>query len=196
VVAMPLETDWQRRNLRLDVHHPKVQLMANTVQEFCRSWFRREGFKRLLILMGDSGCGKTHTAKRVANWARGNSSAAWTSGAWEHPPSVMSVLWPRVCSGFAEWAFGVVDDLCEADLVVLDDVGAEYEKMTDLARDKLCQVLSRREACFTVVTTNVALERWSDVFGMRVADRLMRRSHLVDLLGVPTYAMAAGRMAN
>lgn len=172
------------------MHHPKVQGMADTVQEFCKLWFTQSGFKRLLILMGESGCGKTHTVEAVARWAREHSSAAWVKGHWSHPPSVVKVLWPRVCSGFAEGCFGVVDDFCDADLLILDDVGAEYQRMSELARDKLCQVLSRREGRFSLITTNVDPSNWEELFGIRNADRLMRRSHLVDLSGVPTFAVA------
>jgi DNA replication protein DnaC len=51
-------------------------------------------------------------------------------------------------------------------------------------------VLSRREQQFTVITTNIAPDNWNTRFDIRIADRLMRNTNVVDLSGVPSFAVA------
>jgi DNA replication protein DnaC len=56
--------------------------------------------------------------------------------------------------------------------------------------DKLCQVMERRRHEFTVITTNISPAQWNQRFDIRIADRLMRSSTIIDLTGVPSYAVA------
>ena len=79
-------------------------------------------------------------------------------------------------------------DACRADFLVIDDIGAESDRYkSGEAIDKLCQILSRREGMFTVVTTNVEPSNWSALLDARVADRLLRKSVVVDMFEVPSF---------
>ena len=80
-----------------------------------------------------------------------------------------------------------MEDAFNADLVVIDDVGSENDPWKVCA-DKFCQILSRREKKFTVVTTNVTPEQWTERFDGRINDRLMRSS-VVNQLSAESYSL-------
>jgi len=187
---MPLlKTPWQQRRLALAVTHPKVQEMADAAEELCRRWLVND--PQLLVLVGNTGTGKTHTAKAVAKFARASSVVAFESKAWgeRKVPSVHYLSWPEAAGRFNEKNLGDMEDAISADLLVLDDVGAENDPFK-ICADKFCQILSRREFKFTVLTTNIAPSAWAEQFDGRITDRLMRNSKIVNLTGVPSYAIA------
>lgn len=96
--------------------------------------------------------------------------------------------WPEVANELNEKNFSSMQGLMDHELIVLDDVGAENDPWKVCA-DKLCQIMSRRESKFAVVTTNAAPDKWTEVFDGRITDRFLRNSVLVDLSGVPSYAL-------
>lgn len=165
--------------------------MAAEAESFCKSWVRNSGSLRLLVLVGESNCGKTHVARRVHNFCRCAGMKAFETGKWDkggRVPGSTFVSWPEQTDQFKEGNYGVIQDLMDDDMVILDDVGAEHDPSKNSA-DKLCQVLSRRENKFTVVTTNIKMEDWPSKFDTRIADRLLRGSRIIALFGVPSYAM-------
>lgn len=186
----PCRTSWQQKFLALDVYHPAIQTMADAAEEFAGGWFRaKPDAKRLLVLMGDTGCGKTHTAGALLRWSRQLSPLAWERGHWATVPSSTFYRWPEITDRFKEGQYGVMNDLFDTTLIALDDIGAEHDPSRNAA-EKLCQVLSRRHRLWTVVTTNIAPDDWPARFDRRIADRLMRNSRVVDLFSVESYALA------
>jgi DNA replication protein DnaC len=157
---------------------------------FCDRWFKNEPFRSLIVLVGESRSGKTHVAKAIARFCRAASLNAFESGNWGSSsiPSIYYGEWPVIVDSFKEGNYGAMDSLMDDDLVVLDDIGAEHDPSKN-AVNKLCQILTRREKRFTVITTNVPMSRWPATFDTRVADRLVRNSVVIDLFGVPTYGM-------
>jgi len=116
---------------------------------------------------------------------------AFDEGGWRGGkalPSVGFYRWPEIVDAFKENCYDVVEDLIAADLLILDDIGAEHDPSRNGA-SKLCQVLSRREYRFTLVTTNIRPDAWGSVFDARVADRLLRNSEVLTLFGLPSYAV-------
>jgi DNA replication protein DnaC len=79
-----------------------------------------------------------------------------------------------------------MQDCIDASLLALDDVGAETDRH-HVGTGKLCQILSRRERRFTIVTTNIQPDFWEVKFDRRVSDRFLRNSIVVDLSAVPSY---------
>jgi DNA replication protein DnaC len=164
--------------------------MAQTAEKFCGRWFVNNTDRSLLVLCGESGCGKTHTAKAIFRFAQLASLKAYETGKWElgRVPTSFFVSWPEATDGFKSGEYGAMEDMMKDDLIVLDDLGAEHDPSKN-AVNKLCQVLSRRERKFTVVTTNIKPEEWSDRFDVRIADRLLRNSQVINLFAVDSYAM-------
>lgn len=88
--------------------------------------------------------------------------------------------------GFKQGQWDVIDTLIDDFLVVIDDIGAEHDP-SKIGMEKLCQVLSRRENKFTVITTNITIDQWPEKFDERVFSRLNRNTTLIDLSEVPDY---------
>lgn len=179
---------WARKWIGLDCHNELVDEMCSRVADFCARWFRNDPKLSLLLICGNPNCGKSHTAKKVNTWARFASNLAWTSGKWQNPPSVLFCLWPEITDDFKQGNYGFVDDMVEADLLIIDDIGAEHDPSKS-ATNKLCQILSRREKKFTLITTNIKPEYWTSSFDSRITDRFLRNSDVVMLFDLPSYAM-------
>lgn len=164
--------------------------MAEQAEKFCGRWFHNDRNISLLVLGGETGCGKTHTAKAIFRFAQVAAIKAYETGKWDlgKVPTSFFVSWPQATDGFKSGEYGLMDDMMQDDLLILDDLGAEHDPSKNAA-DKLCQILSRRERKFTVVTTNIKPEIWSSKFDIRIADRLLRNSRVVNLFSVKSYAM-------
>lgn len=192
----PCATPWQRKWLELDVVHPRIQEMATAAEAFCRNWVSNEKSPGLLVLCGNTGTGKTHTARAISHYCTKASMTAFERGAWgtRSLPSTFYLAWPEAANQFNDKNFSAITDATENDLVTLDDVGAENDPWK-ICADKLCQILSRRENKFTVLTTNIQVEDWPAVFDVRISDRLWRNSKVVNLAAVPSYVMRSSRTA-
>jgi DNA replication protein DnaC len=186
-----LKTEWQQRNLGLVVTHPKVQVAADACAKLAKAIANNDELQPLVVLCGNPGCGKTELLNRMAKWGRANSMALCEQF-WKYrrrPLCLTRVSWPTVCDGFKEGDYGVVKDLIDTDFALIDDIGAEYDPSRNAA-DKLCQILSRRESKWTLITTNIAPDSWHQKFDARIEDRLLRRSTIVDMFDVPSFAVA------
>lgn len=165
--------------------------MATAAEKFCGRWYRHQDNKTLLVLVGESNCGKTHVAAAIFRFALAASMSAFEAGGWDKGgrlPSSTFVLWPEETDEFKAGNYSRLPELFETDLIVIDDIGAEHDPSKNAA-DKLCQILSRRERKFTVITTNIKIEDWPSKFDTRITDRLMRNSEVVSLFGLESYAM-------
>lgn len=181
-VLRPCKTAWQRKWLCLDVVSDSIQTLADDAERFCKQWFRNDNTSPLLVIVGDFGTGKTHTAKRIFKFCNAAASTAFDKGHWgkSNYPASTYIHWPEAASAFQEKEFGIMEDAFNSELVIIDDVGSENDPWKVCA-DKFCQILSRREKRFTVVTTNVSPEQWTERFDGRINDRLMRSSVICQL---------------
>lgn len=186
----PCKTKWQQKWIGLDCVAPELQTLATAAEAFCGRWFNNITESSLLVIVGDFGSGKTHTAKAIFKFCSTAAVSAFDTKKWgQHSfPSSLFISWPEAANQFTEKNFSLLDDATSNDLVVLDDIGAENDPWK-ICADKLCQILSRRERKFTVVTTNIQPANWADKLDGRINDRLLRNSTVIDLSGVPSYAM-------
>ena len=100
---------------------------------------------------------------------------------------VTLLRWPEATDGFKAGEYGCIEEAINAGLLIIDDVGAEHDPSRN-GTDKLCQVLSRREKRFTLLTTNIKPEAWAERFDVRIADRLLRNSVVLNL-ACESYAL-------
>lgn len=187
----PCSHPWQVRWLRLDCVHRKVQFAADEAMAFCKRWFTNSPHHTLLVLVGESGCGKSHIGKAIARYCESAASLAFDARKWDKGgriPITTYVRWPEQTDHFKTGDYSMQEEMIDTDLLVLDDIGAEHDPSKNAA-DKLCQVLTRREKKFTVVTTNIKPLEWPTKFDTRIADRLMRNSVVVSMFDVGSYSL-------
>lgn len=189
-VKNPLITPWQRKWLKLDVWNDGVQTMADAVEKFARGWYsNNKSSPKLLVIVGRTGCGKTHCLRAMASWARFASVSAWEAAMWPEPPSVHFCSWPELCEDFArDPKLDLIGDLVQQKLLALDDVGAEIDRWkTGEMNVKLQIALDRRSKLWTAITTNIEPSGWASRWDERIADRLLRNSMVCDVSKVGSY---------
>jgi DNA replication protein DnaC len=173
--------------------HPDLQFAADEVQFFCNRWMLGNQNESMLILIGEPGCGKTHLLRAVERFARGAQAMAHQKRSERSQdvrakvPSVMYAYWPTIASDLAKGHDWPMQDATDADLLLWDDLGSESDPWKNIS-DRACQILSRRERKFTLITTNIGQQNWETRFDSRINDRLLRNSIIVDLSAVPSYA--------
>ncbi len=187
-VVNPCQTDWQRKWINLSVTHLKVQDAANEAQRFCSRFIHNNTLKSVLVLCGPNGCGKTHIARSIFRYCSLAQRKAYETRKWNDYPNSLFLRWPAVMDCIRARNYLVVEDAMNQSLVVLDDIGADADQWDD-GKDKLCQILGRREKMFTVITTNILPQFWSEKFEPRIEDRLLRNSIVKDMTGVTSYAI-------
>ena len=187
-----MQTAWQRKWLDLEVTHPDLQKLADAAHKFCFDWFQNAAVPKLLVVVGKTGCGKTHVAKRVRGWASAVAYERWLrreSG--NQLPEIVYVEWSDIANpqrmaeeSFCEWRRTAAD----ASLLILDDIGTEADVYkSGIPTSRLCEVLNYRAGRFTLITTNVPASGWASRWDARVEDRLMRNSTVLELTA-PSFA--------
>jgi len=177
-----MTTPWQNKWLQMELHHPDIATMAKLAETWGNSWYyNKKDRKRWVVVVGDTGNGKTHVAKRLYRWAQHVRGPAWNQ-IWKDtsPNYVPGVEWfswmhmasPEVMSGQAFEA--ALQDVDRSSVVFLDDCGTETDTYrTGVPNQRLCHLLNRAENKFLWVTTNVNPEAWADKWGRRCEDRLL-----------------------
>lgn len=178
----PLQTAWQRKWLDLE-STAEIQLMANDVTEWGKRFFDRASIKpRHFMLCGQPGTGKTHTARKIYQWAKRMAIPAWEAGKWPHPPRVVLFEWAKVVfesnENFKDWLFRVDD--CDA--IFIEDIGAEIDRFkTGEPAERFREVMNEFKDRWLFLTSNVMPEHWASHWDDRIADRLLRNSTVFTL---------------
>lgn len=184
-----MKNAWQNKWLAMDVaKSPELERVGDIVEGYCGRWFRNKPDKSLLVLCGEVRTGKTHLAKKIHRFGIASGFTAFDKGFWGRTavPSVDYIAWPELACELSEKNRSYMNDAFTSSLLILDDVGAENDPWKVCA-DALCQILSRRERMFTVLTTNIMPAAWAEKFDARISDRLLRNSIVVDLSEVKPY---------
>jgi chromosomal replication initiation ATPase DnaA len=173
-----------------ETHHPKIITLARAAERFAyrmlRDW-REKG--TWLVISGQTGCGKSHVARRVATFWNHHKIEAWHQG-WiqgDHLPDAEFIIWPIACEAprdeWKEWLAGIR----QARVALFDDVGSESDRFrSGEPAERLREALEATERKWVIVTTNIPAEKWASRFDQRVADRLNKAAH-IDLQNVPSY---------
>jgi len=119
-----------------------------------------------LVLLGTTGCGKTHLAAAVANQVIGRGAPVYFV--------VVPDLLDHLRAAYSPDSKVSYDQLFEnvkaAPLLILDDLGAHSS--TPWAEEKLYQLINHRynHRLPTVITTNLALDELDERLASRLAD--------------------------
>lgn len=96
------------------------------------------------------------------------------------------VNWAKRVDDFKAGSWDV-EELLDADLLVIDDLGAEHDP-SKAGAEKLYYVLERRECRWTLITSNYGPNQWEQRFERRIADRLFRNCEHLDLSELPSFS--------
>lgn len=133
----------------------------------------KEGEKpKWLSLLGSSGCGKTHIAKRLWHWITKRPDF---QGRSDYSPQY--IYWPKFVEELRSGAaYNRYQDMMRWRYLVLDDVCGERE--TDYSTEKLHNLLGSRDGKWTLITSN---KRMMDIaiLDRRIASRMVRGGSLV-----------------
>lgn len=128
-----------------------------------------------LLLIGAVGSGKTHIAVAALREVieRGH------TGLFCNVVDLLDDLRASYNPQSSQSGWEILEQIEKADLVVLDDLGAEAP--TGWVLDRLYQIINRRyeENRPTIVTSNLSLEELSDQIGTRITSRLCEMCQVV-----------------
>lgn len=187
-----MKTRWKTKWLALDTRdNPILEELAEQVERFCGRWAHNNPAPGLLVIAGEVRTGKSHIARKIYHFCHAAAFLVFKKRHWGNVsvPSSLFLAWPEVVSALSEKNRSIMEEASTADLLILDDIGADNDPWK-IGGDALCQILSRRERRFTVITTNILPAHWADKFDGRVADRLLRNSVVLDLSKVKPYRPA------
>jgi DNA replication protein DnaC len=142
-----------------------------------------------MIISGENGTGKSHSAKAIHNWASRLAMRiplVISDDGEMRLADTMFVHWPTTVDRFKEGNWYLVQEMMPVSLLVIDDIGAEHDP-SRAGMEKLYLILERRVAKWTVITTNVPPESWESKFERRIASRFLRNARHVSLADVPDY---------
>jgi DNA replication protein DnaC len=182
--------NWCNTRLRLKRHHLAIKKMENAVWEFCVGFINNPARGRRLLIYGNNGTGKTKIAKAVCHWVDERSHSIPLVHVGDSGRLVESIFafWPKVVDDFKQYGNWDISEFADTDMLVLDDIGAEYDP-SRVGTEKLFRILEHRAHKWTIVTTNVLPSAWEERFERRIADRLFRNFTHIDLTQVPSYSI-------
>jgi len=124
-----------------------------------------DSMKGWLVLIGPYGCGKTHLAAAIANFAIDNGVPTMFAAV----PDLLD--WLRFSYENTAVKFeDRFDEIRNVNLLILDDLGTQ--NATNWAREKLFQIINHRyiRQLPTVITTNVKMEMMEERIRSRLLD--------------------------
>ena len=178
----PTNTKGWAEWLKLSTHDDE-DLIA-LVQECARFAlnFKAGGKARWLTLLGKSGTGKTHCARRL--WNHTEKHSEWRKAAFVQS----EVYWPAFVSELRSGeAYARLHDMQKWPVLFLDDVGAERDT-TGFASEQLNTLLGCRADKWTILTSNLTLGQFRNV-DARIADRIIRYPNQFIEVNTKSYAL-------
>lgn len=169
--------------------------MSLETERLCRRIYDNPNSGRMVAYFGENGSGKTTCAEAIHAWVDkfGGGKEVIKRKNKDNITSFLDVAywrWPDLLDTLKSGGWDIVDDLYDYSVLIIDELGGGHDP-TMVGVDKLCQILSRREFKWTIITTNYGPNAWQDKFDRRVASRL-RAAQWIDTIGVPDYRPKIG----
>jgi len=155
--------------------------MANACGQFAVD-FKNGVSPRWLTLLGNTGTGKTHCARRV--WQNLSNRSNW--GRCDFAPN--EIYWPGFVSDLrAGIAYERLRDLFAWPVLFLDDICAERDT-TGFASENLNTLLGCRGDRWTIITSNLNLGQIAAI-EPRIADRMIRRPNVAVEINTVSHSL-------
>jgi DNA replication protein DnaC len=179
---------WLDKWLRIKPVHPQLKVLENDVYDFCAGYSKRPTRGYRMLIHGNNGAGKSHTAKAIRNWAnRVAINLPLVSEDMECRLATSEFYnWPMVVERLKSGEWELIEEMIPVNLLVIDDLGAEHDP-SKVGMEKFYLLLERREFKWTVITTNVSPASWESKFERRISSRFLRNCKHVALDEVPDF---------
>lgn len=180
---------------------PRLERMLRESARFASAMSSADHPAYWLSLLGPSGTGKSMLAKGL--------SKLFSRHLDDLPDEILNsrkidrrlraggfLSWPKCIDCMLAGDFGFMRQACEDWFLVLDDVGAEHERLRDLSAAKLFAILNARQYRFTVLTANLGIEEIAEKLDTRISSRLLRHGGtVIDTTGTSDHALRGRRAA-
>lgn len=140
---------------------------------------------RWLSLLGPSGTGKTFLAGLVFD-----ALLATRPRLREHSDLISGAhtgFWPELVTRVRDGDYWRISTLSEANLVFLDEIVVEHDP-SGMIRDKLAELLTRRVGKWTILTSNLKVDKLGEI-DQRIPSRMLRDGNLVVDMDTIDYAL-------
>lgn len=140
-----------------------------------------------LTILGDSGTGKTHCARKIWDWAK--RKFTWTKSSFIEE----EIYWPELVGRLRDTedrdAKEKLKDIAKWPVLFIDDIGAERDK-TGYSSDLLNTLMGQRVNRWTIITSNLPLHKIAEV-DVRISDRIIRErgNEMIEIEGLKSYAL-------
>jgi DNA replication protein DnaC len=126
-----------------------------------------------VLIMGNTGVGKTHLMECMATYAVLNSRLIKYSTAFNFNQDMLKFHCAKV-----EEKSGIMDNYINCEILFLDDLGTE-NKINNVTNEYLYSIINERMQNHkkTVITTNLDFSQIQDVYGERIFSRLVHKKH-------------------
>ena len=149
---------------------PALRKLAQAAQDWWDAMKRNET-PRWLTMLGVSGTGKTHCAKRL--WQLGQRRFDWHQIAYIQ----QIIRWPDLINDLRQGnGYGLRDNLRSWPLLCLDELGGERD-LNGFSAENLCTVLAGRENKWTIITSNKEFAELHKL-DARISSRLVRGQNI------------------
>ncbi len=158
------------------IARPGSERCLDAAKNFAEHFDRHQVSGEGLLMFGNPGNGKSHLAAAIVNAVIPRGKAC----VFRSVPALLKKLQETYRADARVSEFEILAVLQDADLVVLDDLGAE--KMTEWAESMLYYIVDQRYRWRKplIVTTNCDLEELEERIGTRTFDRLLEMCVLVE----------------
>lgn len=168
----------------LDSYIPENETQKQALEDV-KKYIEGNSDKKTLFLQGDTGLGKSHLSLSAYKEISQNEPAIYID-----VPELMNMI-RSTYNGGRTTQDEIMTALQEVELLVLDDIGAEYVKpdangFESWAADILFQISNARQGKRNIYTTNFPSKYLSKKYGMmskRIISRLMNNAKIIKFEG-------------
>lgn len=180
----------------MEISDREVFRMTQAAEQFAKGCIgNRKDAPKTFVLSGKNGTGKTKILRGMHRYFDAARITCYEMGLWaKAPPQVDFVEWVRVAQVDPFEDERYFEELCQPDILLLDDIGAETDPFKSAtANSNLALLLGRREPKWTALTTNILPEDWVARWGKRVTERLHRHSTIVTIRKATSWSLARAK---